>query len=105
MPSVLLFYAVKWSILVIGAREFWGSSPRALPNCTNLSGLMFADGQCFIISSAEASCKAGGTATDARCGLQDSAFYLQSGFSWSFIMILGKQNKLVVQEFVFWIIF
>lgn len=36
---------------------------------------MFADGQCFIISSAEALCKAGGTATDARCGLQDSAFF------------------------------
>lgn len=74
MPSVLLFHAVKWSILVIGAQEYWGSSPRALPNCTDPSGLMFADGQCCIISSAEASCKAGGTATDARCGLQDSAF-------------------------------
>lgn len=97
MPSVVLFYAVKWSVLVIGAQEFWGSSPGALPDCTNPSGLMFADGQCSIISCAGASCQAGGT--DASCGLQDSES-LQLGFCND----AGKAERLG-QEFEFGFIF
>lgn len=60
--------------------------------------LMFADGQCSVISSAGAWCRAGGTAADASCGCRIQPF-ICSHFSWRFRMVLGKQNGLAVQEF------
>lgn len=94
-----MVYSGYWSTRVLGQQsQSFGKLHKSFRP-------VFADGQCCIISSAETSFKTGGTATDARCGLQDSAFYLQTCFSWSLIMVLGKQNELVVQEFVFWFVF
>lgn len=75
----IMFYFLYRSILVNGAQEFWGNNMDSLLNCMCMLGLLFADGQCFIISSAEASCKPcawGYSAKDISWRLQDSGLHL-----------------------------